>query len=120
MDKDILDQIDSAMEYVQSIENTLNVLKTAVVKTLMTNSKNRVKNNGMLDYKDLMKVTTLNQSYVYSEIDRLKKKYNLTYKHRALPVNIVSKEFGVSEDIIFQVTQKNGPAATGPKQNLDQ
>ena len=109
-----LEKIDSVLEQVKTIEIILGNLKSEVLKSIVQGSKNNI-NVGMLDYKDLIKVTGINQTYVYREINRLKKKYKLTYKHNALPVNIVVKEFGISEEIISKVIQKNDPVAAGPK-----
>lgn len=106
MDNAIIEQIDNAMLYVKNVAMELEALKTEIVKNLVKESQVRVNNNGMLDYKDLMKVTALNQTYVYKEIARIKRKYKLTYTHKALPVNIVAQEYGIAEDIIFQITKK--------------
>ena len=108
----MLERLDQTLDQVKMIESALEKLKTEVVKNISISSKARVRNNGMLNYKQLMHLLNLNQLYVYKEIERCKRKYRLTYEARTLPVNIVSKEFGIDLEVIYQVTEK-APVGAG-------
>ena len=114
---EMLERLDQTLDQVKMIESALEKLKTEVVKNITSSSKARVKNSGMLDYKQLCKLLNTNQVYVYKEIERCKRKYRLTYEARTLPVNIVSKEFGLDIEVIYQVTEK-APAPTGTQNEI--
>ncbi len=114
---EMLERLDQTLNQVKMIESALEKLKTEVVKNITASSKARVKNSGMLDYKQLCKLLNTNQVYVYKEIERCKRKYRLTYEARTLPVNIVSKEFGLDIEVIYQVTEK-APAPTGTQNEI--